>query len=178
MTIVTSTRLLATLTLALLTSCDRAPDSWLTTDPGLDNSTADPECPDPGSDADIDADADADSDSDSDADLDSDADADADADTDTDADTDADTDTDTDTWPEDPMECPDAFMCLASGGESTWSTLLACAAHTSSEAYGEMWDLGLCLFQGGCMGGELTDMLLCALVECHDELVSCLDEMN
>ena len=163
---------LPVLLFALLVSCDRAPGSWQTTSPEQEDWTTDPECPDPGSDVDADTDTDADTDADSDADSDADADADADSDAD------ADTDSDTDTWPADPMQCPDAFMCLTGGSESAWSTLLACAAHTSSEAYGEMWDLGSCLVQGGCMGGEMTDMLLCALVECHDELVACLDETN
>jgi hypothetical protein len=155
---------LAILLLALAAACDGAPGSWQTTDPGLDDQTTDSECPDPGPDADTDTDTDTDADSDADAD------ADADTDADTDADADTDTDADSDTWPEDPMECPDAFMCMAGG-----TPLLQCAAHTSSEAYGEMWDLGWCMFQNGCTSGEVTDILLCALVGCNEELVACLD---
>ncbi|MFO8074016.1 MAG: hypothetical protein R6V85_19305 [Polyangia bacterium] len=171
----------ASLLLAVLAlSCDGVPDSWNSSPPAQDEWSTDCECPanDAGAGGDADSDADADSDSDADADSDSDADVDSDTDSDADSDTDADadSDSDTDTWPEEPMQCPEAFMCLAGAGEDTWSTLIGCAGHTSGDAYGEMWDLGWCLFQADCLGQEMTDLLLCALENCNDELIACLDE--
>lgn len=175
-----SVRAASLLLAVLVLSCDGVPEAWRSSPPQQNDWSTDCECPadDTGADCDVDSDVDTDSDSDADSDADTDTDSDVDADTgsDVDADSDSDSDSDTNTWPEEPMQCPEAFMCLAGAGEDSWSTLMGCAAHTSGDAYGEMWDLGWCLFQADCLGQEMTDLLLCALENCNDELIACLDE--